>query len=241
MQEKTLIIIPARIGSTRLPEKALRMIGEYSMIEHVACQVAKAHLPHLYVATDDERIAERINHHGIKSVMTYSDLPSGTDRVYAAWQSLPNKDQFEYIINVQGDMPFIDPQVISEITYHIWQNKYDIITPVAKVGLDIALSNSNVKVVSSLTGEALYFSRNLIPSGASEFLYHIGIYAYKANSLREFVTLPPSSLETSEKLEQLRALENGMRIGLCEVNSIPISVDTEEDFEKALSYYQTQQ
>lgn len=237
MQKKTLVIIPARIGSTRLEKKALAKIGEKTMVEHVALQVQSTNLENIFVATDSKEIADVLKSHNINSIMTDSNCQSGTDRVYAAWQNLPNKDEFEYIINVQGDMPFIEPSIIYEVAKKLWVSKSDIVTPVVKVDIEEARPESNVKVVSTLNNQALYFSRSLIPNGAPEFLYHVGVYGYKASSLAKFVSLPASFLEKSERLEQLRALENGMKIEICYVESIPISIDTPADLEKALIYY----
>jgi 3-deoxy-manno-octulosonate cytidylyltransferase (CMP-KDO synthetase) len=237
MQKKTLVIIPSRIGSTRLAKKALVKIGDKTMVEHVALQVITSKLDNIYVATDDKEISDVLNQHGINSIMTDSNCHSGTDRVYAAWQRLPNKGDFEYLINVQGDMPFIEPSIISTVANCLWKSKCDIVTPVAKVELKDALSDSNVKVVSTLDNRALYFSRSLIPNGATEFLYHVGVYGYKAASLEKLVKLPVSYLEKTERLEQLRALENGMSIEICEVDTIPTSIDTADDLQKALAYF----
>jgi len=241
MQKKTLVIIPSRIGSTRLAKKALVNIGDKTMVEHVALQVIASKLENIYVATDDNEIASTLKAHGINSIMTDPNCPSGTDRVYEAWQNLPNKDDFEYLINVQGDMPFVEPSIISTVAEVLWKSNCDIVTPVAKVGIEEARPESNVKVVSTLDNKALYFSRSLIPNGALEFLYHVGVYGYKASSLEKFVKLPMSFLEKSERLEQLRAIENGMSIEICEVDTIPISIDTDEDLQKALKYYHDKQ
>ncbi len=238
MKNKTLVIIPSRIGSTRLARKALAKIGTITMVEHVALQVIESGLDNIFVATDSSDISNQLSEHNIDSIMTSSDYQSGTDRVYAAWQGLNNKDQFEYIINVQGDMPFIDPSIIRKVAEVLWSSECDIVTPVVKVGIDDAMPESNVKAVATLDNKALYFSRSLIPNGATEFLYHVGVYGYKAKSLEDFVKLPMTFLEKSERLEQLRALENGMSIEICHVDTIPISVDTSEDLEKARNFYE---
>ncbi len=237
MKDQTLVIIPARLGSTRLPEKPLIKIGDISMIARVATQVIKSGLDNIYIATDSEKIADELLAYDVKSILTDPSCPSGTDRTFAAWNNMPNKADFKYIINVQGDMPFIDPSIISKVAKALWESNCDIVTPVAKVGLREAESESNVKVVSTPSKRAIYFSRSLIPNGATEFLYHVGVYGYKAKSLSHFVSLPVSEIEKTERLEQLRALENGMTIEICEVDSIPISIDTEEDLKKAKDYY----
>lgn len=237
MKNQTLVIIPARLGSTRLPEKPLIKIGDISMIARVAMQVLKSGLDNIYVATDSKKIADELISYNIKSIMTDPNCPSGTDRTFEAWNNLPNKENFKYIINVQGDMPFIEPSIISKVAQTLWHSKCDIVTPVAKVGIEEAESESNVKVVSTLDGKAMYFSRSLIPNGASEFLYHVGVYGYKAESLSNFVKLAVSEIEKAERLEQLRAIENGMTIEICEVKTIPISIDTSADLKKAIDYY----
>ena len=126
MQKKTLVIIPSRIGSTRLAKKALVNIGDKTMVEHVALQVIASKLENIYVATDDNEIASTLKAHGINSIMTDPNCPSGTDRVYEAWQNLPNKDDFEYLINVQGDMPFVEPSIISTVAEVLWKSNCDI-------------------------------------------------------------------------------------------------------------------
>jgi len=237
MKNKTLVIIPSRIGSTRLAKKPLLKIGNQTMIERVSIQTIASGLANIYVATDDIDIFNQLSECRINSIMTPSDCQSGTDRVYTAWQKLSNKNQFDYIINVQGDMPFVDPSIIQKVAEALWESKCDIVTPVVKVNTDDAISESNVKVVATLNNKALYFSRSLIPNGATEFLYHVGIYGYKAQSLEKFVNLPMTFLEKVERLEQLRALENGMSIEICYVDTMPISIDTPADLEKAQNYY----
>lgn len=237
MISETLIIIPMRIGSTRLKEKALELIGDKTMIEWVSRQVMASGLDNIFVATDSEKIVDILKPMNIKTIMTKPECASGTDRVYEAWQTLPNKDNFKYIINVQGDMPFVKTEIISELAKNLWKSDCDIITPVTLVSKEEAEGFSNVKVVRTKSNKALYFSRSLIPSMATDFLYHIGVYGYKADSLSKFVQLEPSYLENSERLEQLRAIENDMTIEVFETNSVPISIDTLEDLNKAKDYY----
>ena len=230
-------IIPSRIGSTRLPNKALADIGGKSMIEHVIARINIGSVNNLYVATDSEKIAEKVRIAGGIAIMTSEDCLTGSDRVYEAFQKIPYNDKIKYIINVQGDMPFVDYRVLRQIIDKLKSSDFDIVTPVAVVGSDIANSSSNVKVVADINYKALYFSRSVIPHGAEEFLYHVGIYGYKAEALEKFVKLKATQYESVEKLEQLRALENGMSIGIVLSNEIPISVDTHEDLEKAREYY----
>lgn len=230
-------IIPSRIGSTRLPNKALADIGGKSMIEHVVSRLSAGSASNLYVATDSEEIVEKVSYAGGIAIMTSEDCPTGSDRVYEAFQKIPHNDKIKYIINVQGDMPFVDYRVLEKIIEKLKNTDFDVVTPVVKVGNDIANSDSNVKVVADINDKALYFSRSVIPHGAEEFLYHVGIYGYKSGALEKFVKLNETQYESVEKLEQLRALENGMSIGVVMSNEIPISVDTHEDLEKAREYY----
>jgi 3-deoxy-manno-octulosonate cytidylyltransferase (CMP-KDO synthetase) len=236
MYDDILLIIPSRLGSTRLHEKALRIIGQKPMIQHVYERAKEAGFAHIYVATDSESIRMAIEKIGGKVVMTDSQLPSGTDRVFAATQKL-NLKEIKYVINLQGDMPFIDHTSIIKLADALKTSNTDITTLAAKVDLAYASSESNVKIVTDKSGKALYFSRSLIPHNAGAYLYHIGAYGFRIDALAKFISLPESYLEKTEKLEQLRALENGFQIQVCEVDSIPISVDTEEDLKKAQDYY----
>jgi 3-deoxy-manno-octulosonate cytidylyltransferase (CMP-KDO synthetase) len=237
MHSNVAIIIPSRLGSTRLDKKPLKQIGSQSMISHVLDQVKLTKLQNIYVATDSDLIAEKVAEKNCKSIMTDPNCSSGTDRVFDAFQLIPNKAEIEYIINVQGDMPFVEPEAILAVIENLKNSSFQIMTPVAKVNKEVADFNSNVKVVVNNTGKALYFSRNLIPFGANEFLYHIGIYGFRKKTLAEFVQLPQSPLEKYENLEQLRAMENNIDIGVCYVDNIPISVDTQEDLNKAIAFY----
>jgi len=235
--EDVAVIIPARIGSTRLSNKPLQLIGKQTMIEHVLTRVQKTGIQNLYIATDSEEISSVVTKKGFTAIMTSPDCKTGTDRVYEAFKKLPNYDKINYIINVQGDMPFINGSVISEIVTGLRNNHFDIITPVVKVDEEIASSLSNVKVVITKSNKALYFSRSLVPNGSKDFFYHVGIYGFKAKALEKFVSLEQTLNEKSENLEQLRALDNDMTIGVCYSNEIPISVDTEEDLTKAREFF----
>lgn len=233
------VIVPARIGSTRLPKKLLEKIGGKTVIEHVINNITKIGL-NFFVATDSQEIAELAEKNGVKAIITREDCPTGSDRVFEAFQKIENNDKIKFIINIQGDMPFIDGEIVKNmIKTHKENSMFDIITPVVKVGEDVAVSSSNVKVVVSNTGKALYFSRSMIPFGSKEFLYHVGIYGFKPEALTKFVALPKGEYETCESLEQLRALENNMNIGVFTCNEIPISIDTIEDLEKARLFYST--
>jgi 3-deoxy-manno-octulosonate cytidylyltransferase (CMP-KDO synthetase) len=236
MYSDAVVIIPARIASTRLENKPLQMIGNKTMIEHVVSRVSRIEVAGVFVATDSEEIVSLVTSKGFSAIMTDKNCLTGTDRVYEAFKKLPHSTAIKYVINVQGDMPFIDEAIIPKIIEGLKTGRFDIMTSVLKVGKDIAGSPSNVKVVIDKNNKALYFSRSLVPSGASEFLYHVGIYGFKAPLLEKFVLLEQSENEKSENLEQLRALDNGMTIGVCYSNEIPISVDTKEDLAKARGF-----
>jgi 3-deoxy-manno-octulosonate cytidylyltransferase (CMP-KDO synthetase) len=236
MYSDAVVIIPARIASTRLENKPLQMIGNKTMIEHVVSRVSRIEVGGVFVATDSEEIFSLVTSKGFSAIMTDKNCLTGTDRVYEAFKKFPNSTVIKYVINVQGDMPFIDEAIIPKIIEGLKTGRFDIMTSVVKVGKDIAGTSSNVKVVIDKNNKALYFSRSLVPSGASEFLYHVGIYGFKAPLLEKFVLLEQSENEKSENLEQLRALDNGMTIGVCYSNEIPISVDTKEDLAKARDF-----
>lgn len=236
MYSDVAIIIPSRIGSQRLPEKPLKDIGGKSMVERVALQALASGSGKVYVATDSDKIERVLSCLPVEVIKTSEGVASGTDRVYEAFKKIKNNEAIKYIVNLQGDMPFIEPSTIKILVDFIKNSSFPIATPVAKVGIAEASGESNVKVVADKNSRALYFSRSLIPSGAQEFLYHVGMYAFRKGALEKFVNLEKSYLEKSENLEQLRALENGMEIGIVYVEDVPISVDTEGDLKKALGY-----
>lgn len=237
MHKDVVVIVPARISSTRLPAKPLQTIGDQTMIEHVLTRIKKIGIWNLFVATDSEEISSLVAKKGFMSIMTSKDCPTGTDRVYEAFKKLPDHSTINYIINVQGDMPFIDGEVISDIIEELKKNDFDIMTSVVKVKEEVAASPSNVKAVVGKNNKVLYFSRALVPNGSKEFFYHVGIYGFKVKALEKFVSLEQTLNEKLEQLEQLRALDNDMTIGVCYSNEIPISVDTEEDLKKAREFF----
>lgn len=237
MHNKTIIIIPSRIGSSRLNNKPLAMIGEHTMIEHVIRKVKETSFENILVATDDQKIVDIVKKTRADAILTDEKCVTGTDRVYDALSRHPKGEEFEYIVNVQGDMPFINPKTIINLLECLWKTEADIVTPVVKVHKSKMESDSNVKVISTKDNRALYFSRSQIPYKAQEFLYHVGIYGFKKESLKKFVHLPVGELESVENLEQLRALENGMSIELSHADTIPISVDTPDDLKHAIDHY----
>ncbi len=237
MYSDVAVIIPARIGSTRLPDKPMQMIGDKVMIHHVALGVAETKIPNIFVATDSSEIEDAIGKEGFNTIMTSKICSNGTVRVYEAFNKLRNVDKINYVVNVQGDMPFIESSVILDVIDMLKSTDFDIVTSGVKVGIDVAKSESNVKIVTDNKNKALYFSRNLIPHGAKEFLYHVGIYGFKTSALEKFVFMPRSKNELLENLEQLRALDNGMTIGVCYSDHLPISVDTPDDLAKARKWF----
>ncbi|MFT5795472.1 MAG: 3-deoxy-manno-octulosonate cytidylyltransferase (CMP-KDO synthetase) [Ulvibacter sp.] len=239
---KYLTIIPARLASTRLPNKPLADICGKKMIQRVYEQAVKTNLGDVYVACDSNEVKSLIEDIGGKAILTDPDLPSGTDRIYQALQKIPNKDEFDFIINLQGDLPIINPKIIEKTATFIANSSFDIATIAVKIDNKDDIKDPNIVKVAIANfsedgGQALYFSRSPIPhSDNGDFYEHIGIYVYKKNTLEKFVQLKPSKLEKLEKLEQLRALEDGMTIGVTISDSKPISIDTNLDLERARKY-----
>jgi len=230
------IIIPSRLGSVRLPKKPLAKIGDLTMIERVSMAALKTGISAVYIATDSTEIGALAEKSGAKAIITDKECASGTDRVFLASQiaNLPHK----VIVNVQGDMPFVDPDVILQVAKMCLDTDFDITTAVSEANPEYAASVSNVKAIDDKNGRALYFSRAMIPHNAQTYLCHIGIYAFKRDALSKFCSLPTSEIEKSESLEQLRALHNGMSIGACRAASMPISVDTADDLAAAIAVLQ---
>ena len=240
---KTAIIIPSRLGSTRLPNKPLALIHGKTLIEHCYDSAIKANCGEVFVATDSEEIAQIITKIGGNAIMTPSDLPSGTDRIFHAYNQIGR--EFDFIVNLQGDVPNISPIIIQKTIQTIQQTGCDISTAVMKISKETAQIPSCVKAVLAGDGEfrkALYFSRQPVPHNSETFFEHIGLYVYTVESLKKFTSLPESTLEKAEKLEQLRALENGMTIHACIVDSSlkPISIDTQEDLNRAINLMKKQ-
>jgi 3-deoxy-manno-octulosonate cytidylyltransferase (CMP-KDO synthetase) len=235
-ENKILIIIPARLASTRLPNKPLADIFGKSMIERVYLQASKVGLGEVYVACDGVEIADTIKKSGGKAIITDPALPSGTDRIFAALTQIDPQKKFDIIVNLQGDLPAIDPQVVKAAALALADSDADIATVASIIKKEDEITNPNVVKIAIAfdktdQGRALYFSRSAIPHGVGQYYHHIGIYAYKRSALEKFVALKPSNLEKRESLEQLRALENNMKIIVKIVDSHPLSVDTPGDLE----------
>jgi 3-deoxy-manno-octulosonate cytidylyltransferase (CMP-KDO synthetase) len=234
-----LIIIPARMASTRLRGKPLALIGGLPMIVRVMQRAIAANVGRVVVACDGEEIAEVVRVAGGEAVLTDADLPSGSDRIFQALQKIDADGKYDIIINVQGDMPCLEPQIINKVLQGLENPAVDIATLAAEIRDDAEKNDpAVVKIALSGEGKALYFSRATIPFGEGAYYHHIGIYGYRRIALEKFVHLPPSSLELREKLEQLRALEAGMRIDVAIVDTVPIGVDTPETLEKARRFYE---
>jgi 3-deoxy-manno-octulosonate cytidylyltransferase (CMP-KDO synthetase) len=230
-----IILIPARLGSTRLPDKVLADIAGLPMIVHVLNRAREAGLGPVAVACGEPAIAEAVRAAGGNAVLTDPDLPSGSDRIFAALNLIDPDQKHDIVINLQGDLPSIDPSYLATVLLPLREPGYDIATLVAPITTpEEAAAPSVVKCVCAFgpdqsTAPALYFSRNPVPSGEGPLWHHIGIYAYRRAALARFVALPPSALEQREKLEQLRALEAGLRIGAARVPTAPFGVDTPAD------------
>lgn len=236
---KILAVIPARYASTRFPGKVLADIEGKPMIERVFRQVQQAKLPDsIVVATDHPKVAEVVRSFGAPVVMTKAEHPSGTDRCMEALEK--QSDSFDFVINVQGDEPFIHPEQIDLLARQLNSPEIEIATLVHRIGVGEELQNPNVvKVTISKGGEALYFSRSPIPfvrnkGQKTTFYRHIGLYGYRTDVLRKLTKLPPSMLEETEGLEQLRWLENGFRIRVAETPFASQGIDTPEDLERLL-------
>ncbi|TGQ78690.1 MULTISPECIES: 3-deoxy-manno-octulosonate cytidylyltransferase [unclassified Mesorhizobium] len=234
----TLILIPARMASTRLPGKPLADIAGAPMIVHVARRAAEAGLGRVVVATDTQGVAEAVRAHGFEAVMTRIDHESGSDRIHEALLALDSRGEVETIVNVQGDLPTIDPGIIAASLRPFEDAAVDIATLGVEIVREEEKTNPNVvKIVGSPLSatrlRALYFTRATAPWGEGPLYHHVGLYAYRRAALERFVALKPSPLERRERLEQLRALEAGMRIDAEIVQSLPLGVDTPVDLDRA--------
>ena len=237
-----IVIIPARLAATRLPGKPLADIGGAPMIVRVVRQALAADVGRVAVAAGDSEIVGAVKAAGAEAVMTDPQLPSGSDRIMAALQILDPQERHDVVINLQGDMPFVDPQVLGACIRLLGARpECDIATAVAAESSPADRSNPDVvKAVLSLKaaeghGRALYFTRSTL-YGEAPVWRHIGIYAYRRQALESFTRASPSPLELREKLEQLRALEMGLQIWASILDEAPISVDTPADLEAARAY-----
>ncbi|KQO77094.1 3-deoxy-manno-octulosonate cytidylyltransferase [Rhizobium sp. Leaf262] len=236
--EKAVVLIPARMASTRLPGKPLADICGQPMIVQVAMRAREAGAERIVVAVDDQRVFDAVKNAGFDVTMTRDDHQSGSDRIYEALQKADPAGNAEFVINVQGDLPTIEPDTIRASLRPMENAQTDIATLTVEITDEDEKTNpSIVKIVGSPISEkrlrALYFTRATAPYGKGPLYHHIGLYTYRRAALEKFVSLKPSTLELRESLEQLRALEAGMRIDAEIVNSIPLGVDTQAQLDKA--------
>lgn len=234
-----LIVIPARMKATRLPNKPLADIAGTPMIVQVWRRAMEAGVGEVVVACDGEEIASAVRKAGGAAVVTNPDHPSGSDRVWEVVANHQSPVASDIIINLQGDLPTFEPRLLKDLLAPLENPEVDISTLVAEIKRPEEHENpSVVKAVVALkngqkSGRALYFTRCTAPYGEGPRYHHIGVYAYRRAALQTFVSLPPSPLEIREKLEQLRALEAGFRIDATVVDTVPLGVDTPEDLERA--------
>lgn len=234
-----VVMIPARMASTRLPGKPLAPIAGEPMIVHVLRRAQEADVGPVVVACAETEIAEAIENAGGYAAMTKPDHPSGSDRIWEALGVFDPEGQYDVVINVQGDLPTIETSAINAALAPLTEPDVDIATLVAEITEESEKDNPNVvKAIVGFAegkaiGRALYFTRATAPTGGGPLYHHIGLYAYRRAALEQFVSLSPGVLEQRERLEQLRALENGMRIDVACVDTVPFGVDTPADLERA--------
>lgn len=233
-----IVVIPARMASTRLPGKPLADICGAPMIVQVWRRAMEAGVGRVVVAAAESEIADAVKAAGGEAVLTDPDLPSGSDRVWQAVCEVDPEGRHGVVLNVQGDLPTLDPALIRTAHDALLRSGADISTLAAEITVEEERTNPNVvKAVTAFEGtsavRALYFTRATAPWGDGPLYHHIGLYGYRREALQRFVSLPPSPLEKREKLEQLRALEAGMTIEVALVDTVPLGVDTPADLEKA--------
>lgn len=243
-----IVLIPARLASSRLPDKPLADIGGVAMIVQVWKRAMEADIGPVVVAAGERAIAEAVTAHGGEAILTDPDLPSGSDRITAALREIDPERRYQRVVNLQGDLPTIDPALLKAVLRPLDVLNTDIATLAAATTDPIERDDPNVvKAIIAFQptdqragdpagaglGRALYFTRATAPSGPGPVYHHIGIYAYQRAALERFATLQPSPLERRERLEQLRALEHGMTIGVARVDTVPLGVDTPEQLSEA--------
>ena len=241
----TCIFIPSRLNATRLPKKPILTIGNKPMICHVIDRAKQADIGEVVVATDSQDILQIVENYNTKCVMTDMSHQSGSDRVFDALEQVDPDKNLEFVINLQGDMPFIHTSSIKSLHQFDQKSQADInslVTPTTDIKRikmhSVVTAAVSFKDPEKKWGQALYFSREAIPHNSGTYYEHLGIYAFKREALKKFVSLSQTSLELQEKLEQLRALENGMTINVAVVNDSPISVDTQDDLNMAIDYFE---
>ncbi|MGI9461144.1 MAG: 3-deoxy-manno-octulosonate cytidylyltransferase [Alphaproteobacteria bacterium] len=235
MDKDSIVLIPSRLSASRLPNKPLLKIHGQEMILHCYERAVAADVGRVVVCAGDEEIVDCVKKKGGEAILTPADLPSGTDRIYYGLKKLANHQQYKRIINLQGDIPNMSPFMLKKIADGLLCRDYGIITPVCLQKNQAKKNNPDVvKAICQMNDNEkplpiFYFTRSPAPYGDDMFFHHIGVYGYQRDILEKFVTLKPSLLEKTEKLEQLRALENGIKIFAVVVKDKPLSVDTAED------------
>ncbi|NMM43831.1 3-deoxy-manno-octulosonate cytidylyltransferase [Rhodospirillaceae bacterium KN72] len=245
MSLKPIVLIPSRLASTRLPNKPLADIHGKPMIVHCVERALEADLGPVIVAAGDQEIIDAVGATGHQAILTDPDHPSGSDRIHEALESLDPQGHYDTVINVQGDLPTLDPVAIRAVLAPLVREpEVGLSTIAAEIRVEEEKTNPNVvKLVAGFApsapdggfriARALTFTRATAPWGDGPLYHHIGLYAYRRDALRRFVALPPGILERRERLEQLRALEDGMRIDAALVDTVPLGVDTQEDLDRA--------
>ncbi|MYZ49017.1 3-deoxy-manno-octulosonate cytidylyltransferase [Propylenella binzhouense] len=233
-----VIVIPARLSATRLPRKPLADIGGKPMVRHVVERALEADVGPVIVAVDDQEIVAALDGIEADVVATDPGHPSGSDRIFEALSRRDPDARHDVVINLQGDLPTVAPAVVRAALGPLADPAVAIATLAAEIAVEHERTDPNVvKVVGSPVGpgrlRALYFTRATAPWGDGPLFHHIGLYAYRRSALTRFVGLPQSPLEKRERLEQLRALEAGMRIDVAVVETVPLGVDTPADLERA--------
>lgn len=248
--QRTLVAIPARLKATRLPDKPLADINGLPMIVHVWRRAIAADVGRVIVATDSTEIAAVVRAAGGEAVMTRDSHTTGSDRIHEALNTIDPDGAITNIVNLQGDLPTLEPLLVNDCLKPLQTDAVDIATLAAEIrvasertnpnvvkaiGTPVALADGTAGAIETSVRRlrALYFTRATAPSGDGPLYHHIGIYAYRRAALERFVTLKPTPLEQRERLEQLRALEHGMRIDVMVVDTVPLGVDTPEDLETA--------
>jgi len=234
-----ILIIPARMAASRLPGKPLADIGGVPMIVRVWARAVAAGLGPVVVAAGEAEIVQAVEKAGGRAVLTDPNLPSGSDRIWAALMAADPQGAHDVVVNLQGDLPALDPDQLQTVAACLKKSGADIATLAAPI--DNEADEVNPAVVKAIVawdagerfGRALYFTRATAPTGEGVLYHHVGLYAYKRQALEDFVAMPPSALEVREKLEQLRALEAGMSIAVARVDEAPLSVDTPADLARA--------
>lgn len=238
-QQNTIVVIPARMASTRLPGKPLADINGLPMIVHCWKRAMESGVGQVLVAAAETEIAEAVRAHGGDAIMTNPALPSGSDRIAEALSLRDPHGRFENVVNLQGDLPTIDTLSIRRCLAGLYNEQADISTIAARIDTDEDIANPNiVKAVAPLSDErevafARDFVRQVAPGQQPPFWHHIGMYAYRRPVLEKFVKLPVSQRESERKLEQMRAMDNGMRIVVVRVDAVPLGVDTPHDLDQA--------